>query len=98
MARPDGRILVEAHAIADMGHGTPLDTGDGLGTAGAYMLDVGVSSTLEIARFFGLVDASESSVPSRKPTVARGPGVAKELGSVIEAALRKAGLMSMRSI
>ncbi|MNV90305.1 hypothetical protein D3C71_1846790 [compost metagenome] len=40
-----------------MGHGTPLATAgpDGYGKAGPYMLDTGISSTLRIATFWGLV-------------------------------------------
>lgn len=90
---PDGRVVVEAHVIADMGHGTPLDPADGLGTAGAYMLDVGVSSTLEIARFFGLADASEIRLPAARKPAAPAAKAANDVGSVIENALRSAGLM-----
>ena len=53
----DGQVRMEAYEIAGMGHGTPLRlTGpDALGAAGPFMLDAGISSTLHIARFFGLV-------------------------------------------
>lgn len=52
----DGRALIEEYIIAKMGHGTPLMTGGdkGLGVEGKYMLDVGISSTRHIARFWGL--------------------------------------------
>jgi poly(hydroxyalkanoate) depolymerase family esterase len=49
----DGEALLEVNIIADMGHGTPLG-GDGLGAPGPYMLDVGISSTTEIAKFWGI--------------------------------------------
>ncbi|HMJ29084.1 MAG TPA: hypothetical protein VK512_10255, partial [Xanthobacteraceae bacterium] len=51
-----GRELVEKYIVAGMGHGTPLKTtGEhGLGSAGPFMLDVGISSTRHIARFWGL--------------------------------------------
>ena len=51
-----GRAVIEEHRIAGLGHGTPLSTGgpDGGGMAGPYMLEAGVSSTREIARFWGL--------------------------------------------
>ena len=49
----DGRELIEEYAVAGMGHGTPLGD-DGLGTAAPYMLDVGLSSTACIARFWGI--------------------------------------------
>ncbi|WP_457586033.1 extracellular catalytic domain type 1 short-chain-length polyhydroxyalkanoate depolymerase [Ensifer canadensis] len=52
-----GRGVIEAYAINGMGHGTPLATAgpDGYGKAGPYMLDTGISSTLRIATFWGLV-------------------------------------------
>ncbi|MER8446532.1 PHB depolymerase family esterase [Mesorhizobium sp. M1066] len=52
-----GRDVVETFTIAGMGHGTPLQTGggDGLGKAGPFMLDVGISSTRHIARFWELM-------------------------------------------
>jgi poly(hydroxyalkanoate) depolymerase family esterase len=54
----DGRALVEAYSIAGMGHGTPLDTGEGgCGTSGAFMLETGISSTQRICRFWGLAEA-----------------------------------------
>jgi poly(3-hydroxybutyrate) depolymerase len=49
--------------IAGMGHGTPL--GDGLGAPGPYMLDVGISSTREIARFWGLAKTASKSAAAR---------------------------------
>ncbi|MEW5848938.1 MAG: PHB depolymerase family esterase [Myxococcota bacterium] len=56
--RADGQTVVEKHVINGMGHGTPVDPGTGesqCGTATAYVLDVDICSSLEIARFFGLV-------------------------------------------
>jgi len=52
-----GEELVETYTIPNMSHGTPLATGDGeveCGAAGPFLLDVGISSTFHIARFFGL--------------------------------------------
>lgn len=53
---PAGRDVIEAFRIADMGHGTPLDANgsNGCGAPGDFMLEVGVSSTRHIARFWGL--------------------------------------------
>lgn len=45
-----GNALVEVNTLAEMGHGAPV--GGDLGAAGPHMLDVGVSSTREIARFW----------------------------------------------
>lgn len=57
----DGRELIESYAIHGMGHGTPLATGgpDGYGKPGPYMLETGISSTLQIATFWGLVDVAQ---------------------------------------
>lgn len=52
-----GQVLIEINVIAGMGHGTPLD-GD-LGVPGPFMLDVGISSTREIARFWDIDKPSE---------------------------------------
>lgn len=54
----DGNEVMEKYIIAGMGHGTPLQAsgGDGLGRAGPFMLDVGISSTRHVARFWGLTE------------------------------------------
>ncbi len=54
-----GTILIETNMIAAMAHGTPLDTSgpDACGTPGPFMLDVGISSTRHIARFFDIAGA-----------------------------------------
>jgi poly(hydroxyalkanoate) depolymerase family esterase len=54
-----GNTLVEAFSISGMGHGVPLATGAGVescGAVGPFFLDVGISSTHNIAQFFGLGD------------------------------------------
>ena len=58
----DGNELIEKCTIAGMGHGTPLQTvgADGLGVAAPFMLDVGISSTRQIAGFWGLTNRSEA--------------------------------------
>jgi poly(hydroxyalkanoate) depolymerase family esterase len=52
----DGREAIEEYLIAGMGHGTPLSTrgADALGASAPFMLERGISSTLQIARFWGL--------------------------------------------
>lgn len=92
----DGIELMESWRINGMGHGTPLDARgpEQLGVAGPYMLHAGISSTLHIARFFGLAAAD-----LRRPAPASGrerdapavPGGA--VGKIIQDALRRAGLM-----
>jgi len=53
-----GTPLLEAYEIPGMGHGTPLRTGgpEGCGASGPFMLEVGISSTRHIARFWGLCE------------------------------------------
>jgi poly(hydroxyalkanoate) depolymerase family esterase len=54
-----GRARVETVLVTGMGHGTPVDPGNGetqCGTAGAYILDANVCSSYWIARFWGLDD------------------------------------------
>ena len=53
----DGKPLVTFHEIDGMGHGTPVLSGEGGGyavSAEPFMLEVGFSSTLEIAKAWGL--------------------------------------------
>ncbi len=63
-----GEAMIEVNTIAGMGHGTPL--GDDLGAPGPYMLDVGISSTLEIARFWGIAETVGKSAAVRSGSVA----------------------------
>jgi poly(hydroxyalkanoate) depolymerase family esterase len=51
----EGQALIEAFSIDGMTHGVPLaitKDGESCGTAGAFFLDVGISSTHRIARFW----------------------------------------------
>ncbi len=51
---------IESYTITGMAHGTPLATGarDGAyGVAGPFLLQVGISSSYHIAKFFGIVGA-----------------------------------------
>jgi poly(hydroxyalkanoate) depolymerase family esterase len=52
-----GETVVESYTITNMPHGTPLGAGAGderYGAAGAFLLEVGISSSYHIAQFFGL--------------------------------------------
>jgi poly(hydroxyalkanoate) depolymerase family esterase len=54
---PEGNPLITFHAIEGMGHGTPVARGEGGGhaiSAEPFMLETGFSSTLEIAKEWGL--------------------------------------------
>ncbi len=106
-----GETVVELHQFRGMGHGAPLgrDIVDGCGTAGPYLLEVGVSSTLEIAQSWGLTAAGSvrrSASPPHSPTgtdVASAPRTTAALpplrdlptgvGAIITDALRSAGLL-----
>ncbi len=52
-----GTPRVETYTITGMGHGTPVDPGNGesqCGTAGAYILDANICSSYHIGHFWGL--------------------------------------------
>lgn len=55
-SRDRGAVAIELNLIKGLGHGAPLATlgPDGLGDTAPYMLEAGVSSTTEIADFWGL--------------------------------------------
>lgn len=100
----DGREVIEFFTIKNMGHGTPLDTSTGYGRAAPYMLDVGISSTIHIARSWGLVASFEKRVKAdmdvsvAKRSVGFGPEPTQGQPTIgiqktIEDALRAAGLM-----
>ena len=55
----DAEEVIEAFTIPHMAHGTPIETGEALdqcGRAGAFLLDVGISSSFRIAKFWGIAD------------------------------------------
>lgn len=60
-----GEVLVESNIVHGLAHGTPLATlgAEGLGAAAPFMLEAGVSSTLEIARFWGIAPPAEILAP-----------------------------------
>jgi poly(hydroxyalkanoate) depolymerase family esterase len=65
----DGLEVIEEYVIADMGHGTPIhvaaaNAGE---AAGPYMLDVGLSSTRRILKFWKLDRQRNSSQPEAPP-------------------------------
>ncbi len=101
----DGRTCVEEYQLAGMGHGTPLDTAnlENGENAGAFLLDVGLSSTQELALAWQLIDpaALRDAAPPAKEAAAASPpasgapfaGSAMDVQKIIEDALRSAGLM-----
>ena len=65
---PTGQSVIESYAIPAMAHGTPLATGpsdEHVGVPGAFLLDVGISSSYHIAKFWGLT-GRPSAVPIRR--------------------------------
>jgi poly(hydroxyalkanoate) depolymerase family esterase len=53
----DGETVIESYTITNMAHGTPLGLADNdnrYGTAGAFLIEAGISSSWLIAKFFGL--------------------------------------------
>jgi feruloyl esterase len=57
-ANGKGEVVVEVILIKGMGHGTPVrrtKAQASAGDAGPFMLDVGISSSLHLARSWGLV-------------------------------------------
>lgn len=104
-----GVARIETFAIAGMGHGTPLDTGDGIGMPGAFMLNAGISSTRHIAAFWQLAEPVAAAAQDNLTTEAATAAAMRHQNSglrpdgtkpaksgpakIIEDALRAAGLM-----
>ncbi|MBM6579530.1 PHB depolymerase family esterase [Microvirga sp. BT689] len=66
----EGEDVIEEFVITGMAHGTPLATGDdehSYGTAGPFLLDVGISSSYRIAQFWGLTE-HEADIPRIRTT------------------------------
>jgi feruloyl esterase len=66
------RAMIELNLVPGLAHGAPLSTSGegGLGSPGPYMLEAGVSSSMEIARFWGLADGvATSEVATPGPVV-----------------------------
>lgn len=67
-----GRDVIELYTIPSMAHGTPLATGGSdqhCGIPGAYLLEVGISSSYHIAKFWGLTGRPRSiAAEPRKPS------------------------------
>jgi feruloyl esterase len=64
---PAGQDVIESFTITSMAHGTPLATGNGendYGAAGPFLLEVGISSTYHIAKFWGLTDGAVRAAPA----------------------------------
>lgn len=73
----NGVVVVERRLISGLGHGTPISASgpDGAGRAGPFVLDVGIASSAELLRFWGITPAqrqpasSHAKVSQGKPSV-----------------------------
>jgi feruloyl esterase len=88
----EGETVVESYTITNMAHGTPLGLTEGsdesYGTAGAFLIEAGISSSYHIANFFGLTervsqpneavkqDAKNVAKPAPKPAAPVVPSAA----------------------
>ena len=84
----------KSYTITNMAHGTPLATGradNECGVAGPFLLEVGISSSYHIAKFFGLTadsrhvasTQSEIAVAAKQPHAGR-PALALPQPYVLE--------------
>jgi feruloyl esterase len=67
-----GEIAIESYTITSMAHGTPLASGERdehVGKAGPFLLDVGISSSYHIAKFFGLTQAKPLHAPQPRMSI-----------------------------
>jgi poly(hydroxyalkanoate) depolymerase family esterase len=98
-----GAPVVESFSIPGMGHGTPISArGDeGCGAVGPFLLEVGVSSSFEIAKDWGLIHDH----PNMAAAATRAPGPEQahaagrrhrgliDIEAIIKKALGAAGLL-----
>jgi poly(hydroxyalkanoate) depolymerase family esterase len=104
----DGIVAVEEYSITGMGHGTPINPKgkNGCGNSGAFLLDVGISSTQHLAHFWDLAHhfvsrdrpLENATTPStvadsRQISSAMLPTATMGVQKIIEDALRSAGLI-----
>jgi feruloyl esterase len=87
---PFGEAVIESYAIHQMAHGTPLatigTTDSACGTAGPFLLDVGISSSYHIAKFFGLTTGASRAVPAQAAVETAGPATLETAVSISETA------------
>ena len=89
-----GRNVISLRIISGMDHGTPVDSSTGRESAGPFMLDVGISSTSEIAHEWGITPSFERRRPGAdNDTSPEAYSAAPGIKETIEAALRSAGLL-----
>jgi poly(hydroxyalkanoate) depolymerase family esterase len=77
-----GETLIEDYLVTGMGHGVPLATGDAdaVGVPGPYFLETTISSTENIAAFFGITEHIERGALDLPESLRRTePVVAEEM-------------------
>ncbi len=79
-----GEDVIESYTIPNMTHGTPLATGssdENCGVAGAFLLEVGISSSYHIAKFCNLCGSPRRGSGERsRPATPRSVPRAEHLG------------------
>lgn len=71
-----GDEVIESYTITNMAHGTPLATGEAdheCGAAGPFLLEVGISSSYHIAKFFGITTGVRSEAAQTRAMAPAGP-------------------------
>ena len=65
-----GMPALESYTIFKMAHGTPIASAlDGERAGGKFLIDVGISSTQRIARFFELIPSEAEALEARRPSL-----------------------------
>ena len=87
---PDGEDRIESYTISGMGHGVPIDPNGNtaLGSPQPFIVDVGISSTFHIARFWGLTEGAPVQRSTATPQEEVETGGADTTGSAIAAEAR----------
>jgi poly(hydroxyalkanoate) depolymerase family esterase len=87
---PEGREILEINLVRGMGHGVPLATRSdaAVGAPAPYMLETGISSTLRIARSWGLATDADVEKGEVAQTVHDEPR-AKKVNAILERTLRQ---------
>jgi len=100
----DGETVIESYTITDMAHGTPLGIGDNdkrYGTQGAFLIEAGISSSYQIANFFGLTEWIRRSQVATKPSVklpAKPPAKTSPAKPPAEAVVKPAAAVAAKKV
>jgi hypothetical protein len=88
-----GEDVIESYTITSMAHGTPLATSgsdDSCGAAGAFLLDVGISSSYHIAKFFRLTGHKRAATVRDRDLAAVVPSYLGAAGAAAHSAQEQA--------